>query len=177
MQPFDAIKKALIKNNIFIDSSVYYNGLHLSTAHSYDFMTAKNKDVWKFESNPCIENVNGQFIELPTTPDTIPPLFYWNLYYKMKTNPIVYKPIGDGSWLVDKKRIYKHFYSSTNHFACADGFFASRLKSILVKSEKENRKHLSILSHPKSLAPYSFDTIVEFIKLAKSKGHTFTTIA
>ncbi len=177
VQPFDAIKKALLKNNILVDSSVYYNGLHLSPAHSYDFTSAKNSDIWKFDNDPCKECVSGQFTEVPTTPDVVSPLFYWNLYFKMKTNPEIYKPVGDGNWLVDKKRIYKHFYSSTNHFACADGFFASRLKSILFNSEKENRKHLSVLSHPKSLAPYSFDALDEFIKLAKSKGHTFSTIA
>ncbi len=177
VQPFGAIKKALMKNNIFIDSSVYYMGLHLSPAHSYDFTLAKNIDSWKFDDNPCIEASSGQYTEIAITPDKISPIFYWNLYFKMKTNPQIYKPVGDGSWLVDKKRIYKHFYSSTNHFACADGYFASRLNKVLLEAEKENRQHVTILSHPKSMAPYSFDALEEFIKLAKSKGHTFTTIA
>lgn len=176
VQPFDSIKNTLLKNNILIDSSVYYNGLHLSPAHAYDFTSAQNKDSWTFENDPCMETKGGQFLEIPTTPDVIPPFFYWNLYYKMRTNPDVYKPVGDGKWLVDKKRVYKHFYSSTNHFACCDGFFASRLSAILKRAQKENRKHLTVLSHPKSMAPYSFDALEQFIKLARSKGHIFTTI-
>ena len=175
--PFEPIKKALVNNNIHKDASVYYNGLHLSPAHAYDFTSAPDKDLWKFENNPCKEDSNGSFIEVPTTPDVIPPFFYWNLYLKMRSNSEYYRPIGDGSWLVDKKRLYKHFYSLTNHFACADGFFASRLDKILKRVEKEKRKHFSVLSHPKSLAPYSFEALENFIIKAKSKGHTFTTIA
>lgn len=177
VQPFEPIKKALQKNNISKDTSVYFKGVHLSPAHSYDFSAAPNKDRWKFESDPSIEEKEGSFMEIPTTPDVIPPIFYWNLYLKMRSNPEFYRPVGDGSWLVDKKRLYKHFYSSTNHFACADGFFASRLTKILNRAEKEGRKHFSVLSHPKSLAPYSFEALENFIMKAKSKGHTFTTIA
>lgn len=177
VQPFEPIKQALVRNNIYKDASVYYKGVHLSPAHSYDFTSAPDKDFWKFEIDPCKEEANGSFIEVPTTPDVIPPLFYWNLYLKMRSDPEYYRPVGDGSWLVDKKRLYKHFYSSTNHFACADGFFASRLVKILNRAEKENRKHVSVLSHPKSLAPYSFDALEIFIVKAKSKAHTFATIA
>lgn len=176
IQPFEPIKKALVKNSIFVDSTIYHNGFHNSNAHSYDFTSAPAKDEWHFDNDPCIENTEGLFTEIPTTTDHIPPLFYWNLYFKMKSNPAIYRPVGDGNWLVDKKRIYKHFYTSTNHFACADGFFASRLLSILDHCEKQKRKRMMVLSHPKSLAPYSFDALDAFINKAKTKGHTFSTI-
>lgn len=176
IQPFEPIKKALIKNNILFDSTIYHNGFHSSSAHSYDFRSAPTKDEWRFDNDPCIENPIGLFTEIPITMDRIPPLFYWNLYFKMKSNPAIYKPVGDGNWLVDKKRIYKHFYSGTNHFACADGFFASRLSSILTCCEKQQRKRMMVLSHPKSLAPYSFDALDAFISKAKTKGHIFSTI-
>jgi peptidoglycan/xylan/chitin deacetylase (PgdA/CDA1 family) len=175
IQPFDAIKKALLKNSITIDSSIYPHGFHLSPAHAYDFRTAPNKDVWHFEDNPCIEKQDGVFKELAISPDLIPPLFYWNLYLKMRQNPTTYKPIGDGSWLVDRKRIYKHFYTSTHHFACADGFFASRLIPILKRLEQSNKTQMMVLSHPKSLASYSFQALDNFISHAKQKGHVFTT--
>ncbi len=177
IQPFNAIKKALQKNNIFIDSTVYYNGLHLSPAHSYNFTTAKKLDSWHFENDPCIEVKDGSFFEMPTTPDVIWPFFYWNLYFKMKTNAAKYKPVGDGNWLVDKKRIYKHFYKRTNHFACADGFFASRLMLNLNHAKKQNFSYFTVLSHPKSLAPYSFLELEKFIICSKKQGHTFSTIS
>ncbi|MES2133268.1 MAG: hypothetical protein V4506_13055 [Bacteroidota bacterium] len=176
IQPFEPIKKALIANNIFTDSTVYYKGFHASGAHSYDFTKASDLAEWHFENDPCVETKNGQFTEIPVTPDRIPPLFYWQLYLKMRSNPLVYKPVGDGNWLVDRKRIYKHFYTSTDHFACCDGFFASRLKAVLNRSEKQKKTHMMVLSHPKSMAPYSFKALDEFITLSKSKGHTFNTI-
>jgi len=171
VQPFDKIKKALLKNNILVDSSVYYKGFHDSEAHSYNFLNAPNKSSWQFENDPSEENKQGQFKEIAISYDKIPPFFYWNLYFKMRTNPLLYKPIGDGKWLVDKKRVYKHFYTSTNHFACADGYFASRLKSILKYLEKQKQDKMVILSHPKSMATYSFDALDDFIKLAKNEAH------
>jgi hypothetical protein len=177
IQPFETIKKALVKNNIFTDSSVYFKGLHNSPAHSYDFTSASDKDEWKFENDPCKENKAGKFTEIPITPDNIAPLFYWNLYFKMKTNPAIYKPVGDGHWLSDKKRIYKQFYSSTNHFACCDGFFASRLQSVLQNCEQQNKSRMMVLSHPKSMAAYSFEALDSFIESAKQKGHIFSKLS
>ena len=176
IQPFLAIKQALVKNNIFVDSTIYNQGFHSSKAHSYDFTNAPIKDEWHFENDPCIENSKGIFKEIPITADVIPPFFYWNLYFKMKSTPSIYKPVGDGNWLVDTKRIYKHFYSPTNHFACADGFFASRLEAILSNCEKQQKKRMMVLSHPKSLAPFSFNAMESFIIKAKTKGHIFSTI-
>jgi hypothetical protein len=177
IQPFEPIRGALIKNNIFTDSSVYFRGFHNSEAHSYDFTLAEDKELWKFDNDPCKENTEGVFTEIPITPDRISPTFYWNLYFKMKTNPEVYKPFGDGNWLSDKKRIYKQFYSDTNHFATCDGFFASRLKLILQSLEQKNKSRMMVLSHPKSLAPYSFEVLDNFIKTAKLKGHVFSKIS
>ena len=73
VQPFELIKKALIKNNIFIDSSVYYKGFHDSEAHSYNFQKAPNKSSWQFENEPSIENSQGQFKEIAISYDKIPP--------------------------------------------------------------------------------------------------------
>ncbi len=176
IQPFESIRKALIENAIFVDSTVYYKGFHDSKAHFYDFTKAPDLCEWNFENDPCIENKTGMFKEIPVTADQIPPLFYWKLYLKMRLNPLVYKPVGDGNWLVDKKRIYKHFHTSTNHFACCDGFFASRLQFVLKDAEKQKKSKMMVLSHPKSMAPYSFNTLNKFIMSAKSKGHTFNTI-
>lgn len=176
IQPFNHIKSALKENGILIDSSVYYNGYHDSGAHAYDFKLAPNKTDWYFENDCCVDENKGSFKEVAITSDKIAPLFYWKLYFKMRSNPSVYKPMGDGSWLKDKKRIYKQFYSSTNHFACADGYFASRLMSILNKLKRTGSNRMMVLSHPKSLAPCSFGYLDMFISYAKSKNYQFNTL-
>lgn len=175
VQPFEFIKKALIKNNIFIDSSVYYNGFHDSKAHSYNFLNAPKKSIWSFDDDPIEEASSGQFKEIAISYDKLSPFFYWNLYVKMRLNPLLYKPMGDGGWLVDKKRLYKHFYSTTNHFACADGYFASRLPVILTNLERDNQKSMMVLSHPKSMANYSFNALDNFIKIILEKKHQVVT--
>ena len=175
IQPFEIFKEALSQNNIFIDSSVYPNGKHLSKAHYYDFTNAPEQPEWKFENDPLVVNSSGQFIEYPITSDALPPLFYFHLYWKMKTRPLFYKPIGDGMWLKDKKKLYKQFYSSTSLFASADGFFASRLKNILQKQSENNKQRMVILSHPKSLAECSYYYLEHFIEHALKQKHTFKT--
>ncbi len=177
MQPFSKIKKALEKNNIFVDSSVYRNGFHQYTAQSYDFRTAPDKTEWNFEDNECIENTAGKFSEIAITPSVLSPSFYFGLYLRMKLNPGKFKPMGDGTWLKDKNKIYKQFYSRTDHFACCDGFFASRLKPILLNLELEAGKNrMLILGHPKSMAKCSFTYLDEFIFFAKNKGYNITTL-
>jgi hypothetical protein len=93
----------------------------------------------------------------------------------MRLNPIFYKPIGDGGWLVDKKRLYKHFYTTTHHFACADGFFASRLPIILSQLERIKQENMMVLSHPKSMANYSFNALDNFIKIILERNHQVVT--
>jgi len=176
VQPFLHIKAALKENDITIDSSVYFNGFHDSPAHSYDFTIAKDKAEWKFENDPCVEDLKGSFKEISITPDKIGALFYWELYFKMKSAPEKFKPLGNGIWLKDKGRIYKQFHSSTDHFACADGYFSSRLIHNLQQCEQKKFERMMVLSHPKSLAPCSFDYLNEFIVFAKQRGHHFAIL-
>lgn len=176
VQPFLHIKDALKNIGITTDSSVYFNGYHDSPAHAYDFTSAKDKAEWKFENDCCVEELFGTFTEVSITPDTIGAGFYWSLYFKMKRSPGKYKPMGDGMWLKDKARIYKQFYAGTHHFACADGYFSSRLKSNLKRCEEKNFTRMMVLSHPKSLAPCSFEYLDEFILFAKQRGHQFEVL-
>jgi hypothetical protein len=176
IQPFSKIMKALVENRIFIDSSVFKNGFHDFTAHSYDFTNAPDLEDWHFEADVCKKDREGRFKEIAITRDKISPLFYFSLYLKMRLRPEEYKPVGDGSWLKDKKKIYKQFYSSTNHFACCDGYFASRLRSILERVEKEGKKRMLVLGHPKSLANCSFKYLESFIEEAKNMNFTVTTL-
>jgi hypothetical protein len=176
IQPFSHMRKALSDNGIYTDSSVYPGGHHDSPAHAFDFRNAPQQDEWRFESNECEISESGRFHEVPITPDVLSPLFYWELYGRMKLNPAMFKPIGDGSWLKDKKRIYTQFYRSTQHFACADGYFASRLKPILEKQLQQKRTRMMVLSHPKSMAECSFVLLEKFIIHAKQQSCKFHTL-
>ncbi|MGZ4042177.1 MAG: polysaccharide deacetylase family protein [Bacteroidia bacterium] len=176
IQPFEKIRPALVLNNIMVDSSVYKNGYQFFTAQSYDFRNAPDKAKWKFENNECVEDNKGGFTEIAISPDRISPFFYMDLYLRMKLDPIKYKPIGDGAWLKNKKRIYKQFYSYTDHFACCDGFFASRLRHILIRNEKSNKDRMLVLGHPKSMAKCSFEYLDRFLEFSIKRGYKITTL-
>jgi hypothetical protein len=176
IQPFPNIKKALELNNIFTDSSVYKNGYHRFSAQSYDFRDAPDKSRWQFEDDVCIENKSGKFTEVAISADRVPPTFFMELYLKMKLNPAEYKPIGDGSWLKDKKKIYKQFYTFTRHFACCDGYFASRLIGILKRLQQSDKMEMLVLGHPKSLANCSFRYLDNFISFSKKNGFSITVL-
>ncbi|MBK9283705.1 MAG: hypothetical protein IPM51_05225 [Sphingobacteriaceae bacterium] len=171
IQPFSFFKEALIANQIYIDSSVFYNGFHQYTAHAYDFRNAPAISEWNFNDNECKPEKNGIFTEMAITSDRIHPFFYISLYLKMKMNPLRFKPEGDGMWLKDKGKIYRQFYSYTNHFACSDGFFASRLKSILDQVLNKNLNRMVVLGHPKSLAQCSYSYLADFIDYANEKNY------
>lgn len=170
IQPFSAIGQTLHELGIKYDSSVYPGGVHRHTAHSYDFSSAPNKAQWKFEDNECVEIEKGSFTEFPITPDKISPLFYYDLYWKMKTKPSEFKPVGDGSWLKDQKKVYQQFYKVTNHFACCDGYFASRLNGILGNTIDNKLNRMVVLGHPKSMAPCSFKLLADFIEQCRKKS-------
>jgi len=176
IQPFSHFREALLEEDIFTDSSVYHRGKHISGAHTYDFTSAPDKDEWMFSTDCCVEDASGEFKEIPITGDYIMPTFYLNLYARMKLNPAWYKPVGDGMWLKDKYNLYGKFLRPVNHFACADGYFASRLKRILLKLELKNKKNMLVLSHPKSLANCSHQLLEQFVVFAKERGHQFSVL-
>lgn len=176
IQPFRVFSPALMKEGIFTDSSVFKNGFHEFEAHQYDFRNAPDKTAWTFSDDVCKEDPNGEFKEIAITSDLISPSFYYSLYYKMKMNPQQYRPIGDGMWLKDKKKIYSQFYRSTSHFACCDGFFASRLNGIFNRIKREKQDRMTVLGHPKSMAPCSFDYLSSFIDHVLSNGFQIKTL-
>ena len=174
IQPFDKIGSALKNNDVWLDSTIYRNGLHLSKAHYYDFRKAPNKFVWKFENDPLVENDAGFFTEIPISFQSISPFFYWKMYLLMRFMPNKYKPVGDGMYIKDKKRIYTSFFYSSDHTVSIDGYFASLLNKAIKKYVQKNAVHFVIIGHPKSLAPYSFLKLETFIK-KNIKKHQFTT--
>lgn len=176
IQPFQHIREALMAQHIFTDSSVYRGGYHQFSAHSYDFRKAPDATEWRFDTDECVPAENGRFTELAITPLTLSPVFYWQLYLNMKLNPDFYKPLGDGMWLKDKKKIYRQFYRQTHHFACCDGYFASTLIPAFKTLSKQHKKRMVILGHPKSLAPCSFLYLEQFIQFVKNSNGQFTTM-
>ena len=174
MQPFSKLKKAFIDNDISLDSTVFKNGYYVSENYQYDFRNAPDKDVYRFEDDPIVENKNGFFTELPISRMKNSPLFFWKLFLLGRKNPQLHKPIGDGRAMAAPGYRKKLLMQYTNNPVSIDGYNAHLLEKSLKQTLKNNFKNLVVIGHPKALSPYSIKMIEEFVKKNKEE-HRFTT--
>lgn len=172
MQPFDKLRNALKKHNIWLDSTVFYGGKNDSITHYFDFTKAPKKDFWKFEEDPLLENENGFFTEIPINSYKVLPLFFWKLAFARKFGGNKHKAFGDGGaaggskW--DKIRMLTQ---PTNSIVSIDGYKASYLQDAFdkFKRNKEN-KNFVIIGHPKAMSEYSLEKLEEFIEQNQDKN-------
>ncbi|EJF07466.1 putative xylanase/chitin deacetylase [Thiovulum sp. ES] len=170
IQPFDKIKDALKKENIWLDSTLFYGGRNKSETHFFDFRNSPKMDFWQFEEDPLIEK-DGFFTEIPISSYKLSPLFFWKLAFFKKFGGQKYKSFGDGSaiggskW--DKIRMLTSFSWSP---VSIDGYKSSFLQKAF---EEFSEKNFVIIGHPKALSKYSLKKLEEFIK--KNISENFTT--
>jgi peptidoglycan/xylan/chitin deacetylase (PgdA/CDA1 family) len=175
MQPFDKLKNALKKYDIWLDSTVFEGGKNDSTTHYFNFTNAPKKDIWRFEDDPLIENKSGFFTEASIGSYRVSPLFFWKLAFVKKLGGDKHKGFGDGraaggsKW--DKIRMLTKW---TNSVVSLDGYKASYLQDAFDKfCKNKNNKYLVIIGHPKAMSEYSLKKLEEFIK--NNKEVDFTT--
>lgn len=174
MQPFSKLKQAFQQNNITLDSSVYRNGVYVSENYDYDFRSAPDKDIYKFENDPVKENANGYFTELPISAIKNSPLFFWRLFLLGRKNPYLHKPLGDGRAMPApgyRKKLLTRF---TNNPVSIDGYNAHLLQKVLEKLKSKNFDHMVVIGHPKALSRYSIQKLEKFVEENK-ENHNFTT--
>lgn len=174
LQPFNKLKKTFKENNITLDSSVFKNGFYVSENYNYDFRTAPDKDIYRFEDDPSKEDSNGSFTELPITGIKNSPLFFWTLFLLGRKNPHLHKPLGDGKAMSAPGYRKKLLTQTTENPVSIDGYNARLLERSLKRSLKKSFKNMVVIGHPKALSRYSIQKLEEFVKNNKEK-HNFTT--
>ena len=177
MQPFDKLKNALKKNNIWLDSTVFSDGRNHSITHYFDFTNSPKKDFWKFEDDPILEKENGYFAEVPISSYKVSPLFFWKLIFTKKLGGDKYKVFGNGraaggsQW--DRIRMLTSY---TNSVVSIDGYKASYLQNAFDKfRENKKNKNFVIIGHPKAMSEYSLEKLEEFIINNNDKNFTTYT--
>ena len=175
LQPFDKIKNILMENEVFIDSTVFKNGHHVSENYFYDFRNAPDKTSWRFEDDPIRENEKGIFTEVAISSHNVSPLFFWKLFLLGRWNPHFHKPLGDGKAMAAKGFRKKILTSFTRQTVSVDGYNAKLLQKAFRKSIKgKTGNEFVIIGHPKALSRFSLTAIDTFIEKNKS-AHHFTT--
>ncbi|MEI6487894.1 MAG: hypothetical protein WCP52_02965 [Bacteroidota bacterium] len=174
LQPFSKLLKAFKENHISLDSSVFRDGAYTSLQYAYDFRNSPNKDIYKFEDDPIVENQDGYFTELPISSILNSPFFFWKLFFLGRKNPYLHKPLGDGRAIPAPGQRKKMLTQYTNCTVSVDGYNAHLLEKSLKITKKKKFGNLVIIGHPKSLSRYSIIKLEEFIRKNKTT-HSFTT--
>lgn len=166
IQPFEQIAPALLTENVWLESTVFYQGKSEDSQRGYDFSNAPDKDYWPFFNDPAKESGNGRFVEVPISSFRVRPAFFWRMALVKKMGGIKYQSFGDGRTMVADKQYYiSRLTKSTNSVASIDGLKSSLLPQAykqLQQTKKRNMFH--VMGHPKSFTPHSIAKLFEFLE-------------
>lgn len=165
IQPFDIIKSSFEQEAILLDSSVFIGGKNTVSPYYYDYTNTPKKDFWHFEEEVCTEKVNGAFIELPISSYNYSPLFFWRLFILGNLFPKTHKPIGDGKPM-PSPNFSRRKLLTRSHFLSAsiDGYFTSKIDTILKRNKALNYRTTVLIGHPKALTHFSIQKLERIIQ-------------
>ena len=156
LQPFEQIAEALYDNGIWLDSTVYYQGVSDDEQRWFDFRQAPRKMKWRFELDPCTEQADGRFLEVPISACRVSPVFFWKMAYTKKFGGEEHRAFGDGSAMSYGKSYYIERLTTASHsVASIDGYKASLLETAFNQSRRDGGAIFNVMGHPKSLTPFS----------------------
>jgi len=107
IQPFEDLKYAFLKNDIFIDSSVCPDMINRNNIFSFNFKNYPKNQIYNFERDLSIIDPKGNFTEIPITTYRIPLLMkiYFTLMKRYKYNNFVVGRKGSGSESSNKENL------------------------------------------------------------------------
>lgn len=176
LQPFEKIEKAFQQANLKLDSTVFPGGKFVAGNYYYDFTQTPVKDKWRFQSDLCVEEKDGEFWEYPISNYFYTPLFFWRLFILGRLKPSQHKPIGDGYPMSSPGLRKKMLTKGMNLCASVDGYFVTKLNVILKRNQQNKFNEFVIIGHPKACTPFALKKLEKFIEQHKNK-YTFLTFS
>ena len=154
VQPFESIGSALLAAGITIDSTVFPGGRDPRDNMTYDFTDAPSKAMWRFDTNPAVEDSSGRFLEVASSSMTVSPTYYWRrLMAALRGGPDLQhfgdgqvRPLKASSNLRDK---LNKLLSPTVYCITLDGLKASLALQEYQRARQRGDELLVLLSHPK----------------------------
>lgn len=165
-QPFEPIGKALLKNGVTIDSTVYPKGYLKSKDQWFDFKKIDfKKSSWKFSNNLVQEDNSGKFLEIAISSFKVLPFFFWRFVavrlLKIPEHVAYSKSIAVGP---SKLHILRLLLWPSYSVVAIDGFKASYLERAFQFYKRKNLQDFVIIGHPKAFTPYSMKKFKQFIE-------------
>jgi len=175
-QPFAEIGKALLKNNIKIDSTVFPKGYYNSPDQFYDFRNINQYQTeYNFSENLVEEDPNGSFKEIPISSYTVSQFFFWKFAYHKLKKQKKHQSFGDGAAMAKtKKDMLKLMLLPSNSVVSIDGYKASFLQRAYQSYHKHTKAKgdFVIIGHPKAFTAYSLEKLKLFIE-KEHQNNTF----
>jgi len=165
-QPFAPIGKALLKNGVTIDSTVYPRGYYKSKEQTFDFKNIGfEKTNWKFSNDLTREDNNGEFTEVAISSFWVLPFFFWRFVVKrllkIQKHVALSNATAPGP---SKKHVFRLLLFPSYTVASIDGYKASYLEKVYQYYKKRTLEDFVIIGHPKAFTPYSLKKFKEFIE-------------
>lgn len=174
LEPFASICSAMRECGIFIDSTVYHGGRKETATHSFDFTSYPQKDIWRFETHPSIEDANGYFTEIPCSTCKLHPTVYWKLMLYAGVKKIKKTKSGYGVKPSFNEILFKLMFT-TLEAVSIDSFKSTALMKAFKSAECKGQNHFCIIGHPKCFTDDTYRHVNKFINYALAKGHSFST--
>ena len=167
-QPFKVIGKALMANNISIDSTVFAGGYYKSSNQNYDFRNIEQyKTRYRFSEDLTIENEKGYFQEIQISSYEVSPIFFWKFAYHKLRKQKKHIAFGDGQAIPKtKKDTIKLLLKHSKSVVSIDGYKSSYLIKAYntYKKNTKDKGDFVIIGHPKALTPYSLKMLSKFLE-------------
>lgn len=173
VQPFFKLRKALLKQNILIDTSICPGLISGNDIFSYNFSKYPNLNSYKFSTDPKIICNKGRFIEVPIKTIIIP--IHLNVYFtflrhtKYKFLKIGLKGFGSGSTTRYKKPLHKKllelFFKKKVYQFTTD----SNFREVIHYMINQVNENATMILHPKLLNDHTLSLLETIIQTNKVK--------
>jgi len=168
LQPFSKIQNAFSKAGLKIDSTVFRGGKNIKGSYYYDFENTPNKDKWQFSSDLCKEDKEGSFVEYPISNHAYSIWFFWRLFILGRLQPKLHKSIGNGKPIPSIGMRKEMLTKGMTLSASVDGYFVTKLNSIVKENKKKGWGETVIIGHPKASTYFALKALKKFIIRNKS---------
>lgn len=176
IQPFNVIREALRRENVWLDSTLFAGGVSEDQVNGFDFRDMPASSTYRFSDDPLIEDAGGFFLEVPISSYPLRPRFYWEMALRKKFGGASHLPAGDGVVKGNSRGYYlSRLLSSSVSPVSVDGVKSRIVAGAYAKYLREGASGVfNVMGHPKSLTPFSYQQVSSFLSQV-SPGAGFIT--
>ena len=188
LQPFGEIRKAMMLNSIFVDSSVFPGGICHTPELAFEFLNCPRSPFWRFQEDVLQEEKEGEFLEIPITAASLP---YWRRMYHalLRRGGGAWVRWGDGDTMAIRDLAFRpsRWNLFTKPFSAAAVYLNYEnmtWREMLYLFKKHFSRHVDedkipivFLGHPKAISDRSLCELDYFLRKVQKHHHgVFTTM-